>query len=393
MDALTILKDLVSIPSVNPMGRDLSGPEFYEGRMTDYLMDFFEKLGVPHEQIDVVEGRSNVIARLDQPGSTNTILFDAHTDTVPTDGMIIDPFDPVEKDGKVYGRGSCDMKGGMAAMIAAMVRLKKEQPAGAANMIISCTCDEEATVLGVTDLAKLWTDPQRTGSLISDPPDVAVIPEPTKLDIVVAHRGATRWKIQTSGRACHSSSPQDGINAIYRMAKVIACLEEYASQLADLIPPHPLCGPATLSVGCIEGGISVNTVPDTCTIEIDRRVIPGENGSQVIDHIADYLREQLDFEVEMLPPWLTGCSLSDHNNGPWADRLMSQIEPVAGSRSKLGAPYGTNASRIAATGVPSLVCGPGSIDQAHTKDEWISVDQLEQASEIFYNFCANNGNQ
>ena len=391
MDPLTILKDLIATPSVNPMGRDLSGPEFYETRMTDYLMNFFDDLGVPHEQIDVVEGRSNVIARLDNPGSINTILFDAHTDTVPTDGMIIDPFDPVEKDGKVYGRGSCDMKGGMAAMIAAMVRLKEEQPAGAANLILSCTCDEEATVLGVKDLAKLWTDPERAGSLISGPPDVAVIPEPTGLDIVVAHRGATRWKIQTTGRACHSSSPGDGVNAIYRMAKVVNCPEEYASQLADLVTPHPLCGPATLSVGGIAGGISVNTVPDNCTIEIDRRVIPGEDGLQVIDDIAAYLREQLDFEVEMLPPWLIGCSLSDHNNGQWADRLMSQIESVAGSHDKLGAPYGTNASRIAETGVPSLVCGPGSIDQAHTKDEWISVDELRQASEIFYNFCVTNG--
>lgn len=391
MDPLTILKDLIAIPSVNPMGRDVSGPEFYEGRMAEYLMDFFDRLGVPHEQIEVVSGRTNVIARLDQPRSASTILLDAHMDTVPTDGMIIDPFDPVEKDGRVYGRGSCDMKGGMAAVLAALVRLKEQQPDGAANVIVTCTCDEEATVLGVTDLAKLWTDPARAGSLIPDPPDVAIIPEPTSLDIVVAHRGATRWKIKTSGQACHSSRPEEGINAIYRMAKVINCLEEYAGQLAGMIPPHPLCGPATLSVGRIEGGISVNTVPDQCFVEIDRRVIPGEDGAKVIDQIADYLRERLDFEVEMLPPWITGCSLSDHNNGPWADRLMSQIESVAGKHRKLGAPYGTNASRIAATGVPSLVCGPGSIEQAHTKDEWIAVDQLRQASEIFYNLCATSG--
>ena len=103
--------------------------------------------------------------------------------------------------------------------------------------------------------------------------------EPTGLDIVIAHRGATRWKLRTTGRACHSSRPQDGINAIYRMAQVIGRLEEYAEKLPELVPAHPLCGPPTMSIGRIEGGISVNTVPDVCEIEIDRRVIPGEDGS------------------------------------------------------------------------------------------------------------------
>jgi acetylornithine deacetylase len=144
-------------------------------------------------------------------------------------------------------------------------------------------------------------------------------------------------------------------------------------------------------VGRIAGGISVNTVPDECLIEIDRRVIPGEDPQCVIPQVTTYLRERLDVDFEMLPPWLDGATLSDTNNGTWADRLLAQIAAAAGPRQKQGAWYGTNASRIAATGVPAIVFGPGSINQAHTVDEWIDVNELRQASEIYYRFCVEAG--
>jgi acetylornithine deacetylase len=388
MNAATILKDLIAIPSVNPMGRALEGPEFLETRLTAYLVDFFEKLGVEHQCIEVADGRANVIASTaGEPGQT-TVLLDAHQDTVPVDGMTISPFDPVMKNGRIYGRGACDVKGGMAAMLAAFARIVAERPKHAARVVMSCTCDEEAGVLGITDLVKLWSEPARSGTLLSQPPDVAVVAEPTDLDIVVAHRGATRWKIETSGRACHSSRPSDGINAIYRMARVVEVLEEYAGQLAERVKPHPLCGAATLSVGRIEGGMSVNIVPDSCTIEIDRRVIPGEDGAAVIEQVAAYLRERLDFEVLHHPPWIIATPLPDENNGPWAERLLTIVNATGPSHRTVGVPYGTHASRIAAAGVPAMVFGPGSIEQAHTVDEWIDVEELETASEILFQFCA-----
>jgi acetylornithine deacetylase len=389
MTALNLLKDLIAIPSVNPMGRDLTGPEFFETRLSDYLEQLFRKLNVYHERIELAPGRANVIARLDSPGARSTVLLDAHQDTVPTDGMVIPPFDPVVKDGRIYGRGACDIKGGMAAMLAAFVRLVQDRPAGAANVIMSCTCDEESTSIGIRDLVKMWTDPQRLGKLFPKPPDVAIIAEPTSLDVVVAHRGATRWKIRTTGRACHSSRPTDGINAIYRMAKIVSCLEEYAEQLPRTTPAHPLCGPATLSVGVIQGGSSVNVVPDGCNIDIDRRVIPGEDGHVAMQQVETYLRQRINFDFEMLPPWIAGATLSDDENGPLADRLIQHIAPVAGTKKKIGVAYGTHASRTAAALVPSVVFGPGSIDQAHTKDEWLPIDELEQASQIYFRFCAN----
>ncbi|MCY2963412.1 MAG: M20 family metallopeptidase, partial [Planctomycetota bacterium] len=329
-----------------------------------------------------------VIARFDAPGSPTTLLLDAHQDTVPVDGMTIPPFTPEIRDGRLYGRGACDVKGGMAAMLAAFARLVKERPAGAANVVMSCTCDEEATAQGVLDLARLWSDPARHSVLLPQAPDLALVAEPTDLHIIVAHKGAVRWKVKTKGRACHSSRPSEGINAVYRMAELLVCLEKYADELPRMVPAHPLCGGPTISVGRISGGISVNTVPDECVIEIDRRVVPGEDPSKVIPHVETYLRERLDVDFEMLRPWLDGATLNDQNNGAWADRLLRHITEVAGPREKQGAWYGTNASRIATTGVPGIVFGPGSIHQAHTIDEWIDINELRQASEIYYRFCA-----
>lgn len=388
MDPVELLAELVAIPSVSPMGRDVTGPDYLETRLTGYLQGFFSRLGVPYETIEVLPGRSNVIARFDSPGARTTLLLDAHQDTVPVEGMTIPPFTPEIRDGRLYGRGSCDVKGGMAAMLTAFARLVHERPAGAANVIMSCTCDEEATAQGVLDLARLWSDPSRHSALIPQPPDLAIVAEPTGLNIIVAHKGAVRWKIRTRGRACHSSRPAEGVNAIYRMGELLQCLERYADELPRMVPPHPLCGGPTISVGRITGGISVNTVPDECLIELDRRVVPGEDPAGVIPHLETYLRERLDVDFEMLPPWLDGATLSDHNNGRWADRLMARITEVAGPREKQGAWYGTNASRIATTGVPGLVFGPGSIDQAHTIDEWIDIHQLRQAAEIYYRFCS-----
>ena len=389
MDPLEILKTLVSIPSVNPMGRDLSGPEYFETRVSDWLCEFFAEREIAYERIEVVAGRSNVIARVDAGNDRPTIILDAHQDTVPVDGMTIDPFDPVVRDGKIYGRGACDVKGGMAAMLCAVARLAEERPAGAANVIISCTCDEESNVQGITDLVRLWTDDDRHSSLIPTRPDLALVAEPTLLDIVVAHRGATRWKIRTSGRACHSSQPEQGVNAIYHMARVVSALEDYAAGLAEQVTPHPLCGNATLSVGLVHGGVSVNTVPDECLIEVDRRVIPGEDGAGVIQEVRAHLEENVDVPFEFLPPWLVGIPLPDEGNQEWAETLQAHIAEIAGPHELVGVPYGTHASRFAASGVPGIVCGPGSIDQAHTRDEWLDVGELQQAAEIYYRFCAN----
>ncbi len=392
MDVVRLLKQLIAIPSVNPMGRAVTGEIYFEGRLTQFLCSYFAELGVEYESIEVVPGRNNVIARTTPKPGVPTILMDVHQDTVPVEGMIVPPFEGTEKDGKIYGRGACDVKGSMAAMLMAFTRLVKDNPPDAANVILSCTCDEEATVKGINHLVQLWENPSGLSKILTEPPDLGLVAEPTMLDIVVAHRGATRWKIKTTGKACHSSQPNDGVNAIYKMADVIKALQTYADELSSW-EAHPLCGPPTLSVGVIEGGESVNIVPDWCTIEIDRRVIPGEDGIEVMNQVEEYLEQALPFEFEMLPPWITGVSLSDHNNGEWSDRLLSVIDKLEPGHKKVGVPYGTHAARVNQGGVPSMVFGPGSIAQAHTIDEWLEIDQLLKSEEVYYQFCANAGSQ
>ena len=255
--------------------------------------------------------------------------------------------------------------------------------------MLSCTCDEEATSLGINHLVGSWLDRVPQYRLCPQRPDVAIVAEPTELDIVVAHRGATRWKLHTTGRACHSSRPSEGINAIYRMAQVLKCLEEYAAALPGSRPAHRLCGPATLSVGLISGGSSVNVVPDACVIELDRRVIPGEENLAVRDEIAAHLKERLDFDLIHDEPYCTSPPLGDELNGELAEQLSQSIAVMVGPRQIVGVPYGTHASRIAKANVPAVVFGPGNIAQAHTKDEWIAIDQLRQAAEVYFHFCAN----
>lgn len=219
-------------------------------------------------------------------------------------------------------------------------------------------------------------------------PDAAVIAEPTELDVVVAHKGVVRWKCHTTGRAGHSARPEAGDNAIYKMAPVLTALQRYHREVLPGMGSHPLCGPATLSVGTIRGGTSVNTIPDRATIEIDRRLRPDEDPAAAYRHLIDHLAVEagLAEPPQHDPPYMEGLALSDQQNGPLAERLATVARDVAGACRPVGVPYATDAAFLAAEGVPTVVFGPGSIDQAHTKDEWLSLDQLEEAAEILYRF-------
>lgn len=394
LDPLDIARQLVSIPSVNPMGRDFAGPEFLETRLTDYLESLFGEMGLPCLRQTVSPGRENILTRLDGPIPPQQggalVLFDAHQDTVPVDGMTIDPFDPVVREGRLYGRGSCDTKGSMAAMLAALVRLAEQRPAGMATVVLSCTVNEEFGFTGAQACTTLWADPAVDNAFLPRRPDGAIVGEPTALDVVVAHKGAVRWTCRTRGRAGHSSQPDAGTNAIYRMARAVPLFERYQAEAAPLAPRHPLCGGATLSVGTIRGGISINTIPDVCTIEIDRRVPPGESPEDAYRHVLDFFAAHWDepYEVEHSRPMLQLPPLDDTNNDRLARRLAHETQAVTGRCRRIGVPYGTHAAIYAAAGVPSVVFGPGHLEQAHTRDEWVPVAQLDQAAEVLYRLAA-----
>jgi acetylornithine deacetylase/succinyl-diaminopimelate desuccinylase family protein len=384
LDAVTrLLSDLVAIPSVNPMGRGLSGPEFLEGRVSDYLEGYFRGIGVEVERQVVSPGRDNIIARYESPKARRTILFDVHQDTVPVDGMTIAPFRPELKGGRLYGRGACDIKGGMASMLTAFARLVHERPADSASVILACTVDEEFTHTGSSRLAD-----GNHGA------DLAIVSEPTLLNIVDRHKGAVRWKIRTQGVACHASTPHLGENAIYTMARVVTALQEYAADLANS-RPDPALGPPSLSVGRIEGGVSVNVVPDWCEIEIDRRVIPGERAAECPGRVLNALREWLGEtmnRVEFLPPWVNMPPLVAGKAELFLPALKAAIEKVGGrTPDVMGVPYGTDAGPLGDAGLPCVVFGPGDIAQAHTKDEWIEIEQVQMAAEMYFEMARELG--
>jgi succinyl-diaminopimelate desuccinylase len=379
-----LASELVRVPSVNPMGREIDPGMCHEGRMADAVEEFFRELGLPTERFEVAPGRPNILARVDMDAAAPTIILDAHLDTVPVDGMTVPPFEGLQRDGRLFGRGAADVKGPLAAMLVAIRRLAEARPGGAANVVFSGCCDEESTTLGIRHLIRTWQSGR--SYLLPRAPDFAIIAEPTSLSVVAAHKGVVRVKVRTAGRACHSSAPEQGINAIYRMARVVTSIEDYATLLREHAE-HPLCGRPSISVGRVTGGTSVNVVPDSCCIEIDRRLIPGETIESARTSLEGFLQERAGDGLQMDPPWLTCPPLCDGPNDVLAEAVIDRLSVIGIPCQKIGVPFGTHAAYTAQAGVPSVVLGPGSISQAHTSDEWIDLDQLDHAANVYYEIC------
>lgn len=387
IDPVEMLQQLVRIPSVNPMGGEASGPQYGTQRLTEHLENTLRTMGLVVQRQAVGDGQHNLIARLDGDPSPERggplVLLGAHQDTVPVEGMKIEPFRPEIRQQRLYGRGACDVKGGMAAMLAAVSRLSERPANQRPNVALVCTVNEEYGFGGARVLVQAWTT--GPGQLLPRKPDAAVIAEPTGLDVVVAHKGVVRWRCHARGRAAHSSRPELGENAIYRMARALVAIERYQNQVVGMLASHPRCGLSTLSVGTIRGGSSVNIVPDHAVIEIDRRLPPGETPESARQHLIEYLAgQQLGFTPEHEAPYMQGPPLSDEFNQELSDRVVAVATEVAGSSQKVGVAYATDAAFVAAAGVPSVVFGPGLIEQAHTDSEWIALDQLRQGAEAYY---------
>ena len=406
IDTVEILRELVALPSVNPMGRHDLTP-VGESRLTEYLFTRLTALGLSVGRQTVAPGRDNLWARLDgdkPPESGGALLLlDAHQDTVPADNMTIEPWNPTVRAGRLYGRGACDVKGGMAAMIAAMARLAVERPAGMPTVLLSCLIDEEYQFGGVRALAAAWREGKGPKPRL---PDAAIVAEPTGLDVIVAHKGVIRWCCHTHGRAAHSSQADRGDNAVYKMAQVVTAIARYAREVFATRPSHALCGPYTLNVGTIRGGASVNIVPARCTIDLEIRVPPGGDPHSARSELIEYLAQEVDNPLpsppaplpssrkrqreegtlEHDPPYMDGPALSDATNTALAERLASVVREATGGCQQRGVPYGTHAAFYSSLAIPAVVFGPGAIEQAHTADEWIPLDQLQQAAEILYRF-------
>jgi acetylornithine deacetylase len=365
------LADLVSINSVSPQYP--GGPG--EGAIAGYVGDYFRKNSIAFEFQTVFEGRPNVIARLDGKPGGRTLVLEAHMDTVSELGMSREPFRPVREGNRLYGRGSCDTKGGLAAMMHAFKVLQDAGLRPNASVVLVAATDEEYSSQGVVKFLEKGIEA-----------DGAIVAEPTDLETAVASKGVLRWRLRTRGRAAHSSKPHIGINAIVKMAKVILAVEERLPAVFQK-RQHPYVGSPTLNVGVIHGGIQVNQVPDSCTIELDRRLLPGETKESVWEEFkslfAELQERDPELEVEMEPPLLEDYPLETDASERIVQVVSKVSQEVTGRSRVVGVPYGSDASKLARAGIPSVILGPGSIDQAHAADEYVELDQVALAAEIY----------
>ncbi len=361
-----LARALVAIPSVNPMGRDdLTGTG--ELTLAEYVAKFLRSIGAEPQISWPLPDRPNVRAFLDL-GAPDTILFEAHLDTVPVDNMTIDPFGAEMREGRLWGRGACDTKGPMAAMLWAMAQATKQN--GCKHNVLFCAVmDEEYQFTGVQHL--LENLPSKTHSRVA----FAIIAEPTLLLPVTAHKGVMRWNAITQGKSAHSSTPHFGENAIYKLAHAVCALEEHAATLAKS-SPHPLLGFPSLSVGTIQGGAAVNVVPDHATAKIDRRLIPGEDPAGVTQALRSLLAP---YGAELTDPIMQAPAFEISNDHPAVQAALAAAR-MAGvnAPAPLAVNYATDAAFYPAHNIPAVVFGPGDIAQAHTKDEWIDLQQLLQ---------------
>ncbi len=373
-DPLTkLLADLVAIPSMNPMGRKRDGPQYSEKNIADFIGSYLKRNAIDIEVYDIAPGRPNVMGFVDAKAQ-DSLLLEAHMDTVHADNMSIDPFSPVIRDEKLYGRGSCDTKGSLAAFCHSVISLLQSGQKLRFNILFLFVSDEEYTFGGAQAAAKKG---MRATFGING--------EPTSLAIVRAHKGVTRLKIRTKGLATHSAYPERGKNAIYRMAPVVERLERLAKDLSNR-KPNPLLGPPSLSVGVIEGGQAVNVVPDECWIDVDRRSVPGETTESILESIRKSLSGLTD--VEMDPPYLSVAGMDVRQDAAIVKLLSQSVKEVTGSVQIETAPYATDAGIYNNIGIPTVVFGPGNIAEAHTHAEFIELKQLEQSVLILQRLIA-----
>lgn len=373
-EVLDLLAELVRIPSVNPSGAEPSAPEQGEERMAQFVLGYLTERGVACELQQWRPGRPNVIARVTgaQPGPP--LVMQTHMDTVAVDDMTIAPFDPHPGGGRLSGRGSCDAKASLAAMMTALVRMQQGE-CPPQDCVLMAAADEEYGHGGV-------------GRYLADAPEIAgaIVGEPTMLKVVIAHKGALRPRLITRGVSAHSSDPSNGVNAIYKMAHLIVALEAYAAELGARVA-HPLVGGPTLSVGTVRGGTAVNVVPEYCEALVDRRLIPGEDLDQVWEEIRAALDEgaPCDADYEMQGT-VRDAPVETDAAALVVQRARAAARAVTGDDEVAGVPYGSDASNFQEAGVPVVLCGPGDIHQAHTADEWIAIEQVERAADFYEAF-------
>ena len=357
---ITLLRELVAIDSVNP---SLVPGAAGEGQIAQAIAAHMRRIGLDVELQDAAPGRPNVVGVLEGRARGRSLMFCGHIDTVGVDGMTA-PFDPQIRDGRLYGRGAQDMKGGVAAMIDA-ARAVAARGLASGRLIVAAVVDEEFASIGADALAAAWSA------------DAAVVTEPTDLQVAIGHKGFAWLEVATAGRAAHGSRPKDGRDAILRMGRVLHRLEALDRAL-QLRPPHGLMGTGSLHASIIAGGRELSSYPDNCRLQMERRTIAGETGEMARDEvlaiIADLRREdpELDATVTLTFARPAYELAAEH---PLPVALVAAARAAGCTTATAGMSFWTDAAVLAAAGVPSVLFGPGGAG-LHSIEEYVTVSDV-----------------
>lgn len=370
---------MIAIPSVNPGNQNCYEETLYgEHNLANYICDYFKN----HTQNFIVErhkvlkGRDNVLIFTGKDQGKDTILLETHMDTVDVANMKSTAFRPTLINGRLHGRGACDAKGQIVSMIAGVEKsLEEAEGQLPVNVCLALVIDEEHLHRGVDDLIRMGIEAK-----------CAIVGEPTDLRVASASKGSIRFKIKARGVSAHTSTPHRGKNAIYLMSKIVRVIEE------KIVPEveknkHNLCGNSSISISIITGGEQVNIVPDYCEIHVDRRLIPGESWEDAYNDIKHMILPELTTEeIEMVSfekPYLVDPYFETDIESDIIARFSKILGKYNLQREPIGLPFGCDASKINLLDIPTVVFGPGSIKEAHSKNEFIDIDDLVKAVFIY----------
>lgn len=366
MTVIDIAKELIAF--------DTSGPPTKEQPCAQWIKDFLEDIGFEAELQVVEKDRANVIGKIGR-GKGPGLVLSGHIDVVlagdPSLWKVTGPFEPVVKDGRLYGRGACDMKGPDACILQAVKELAKESYKRQLSVVFTAGEDTGGWyVTKVIEEKKITTADAMYG----------VIPEPSMMEIIPIHKGSGGAEVLIHGRAAHSSKPELGINANQKAADYLYALRGLQSKLDET--RHPLLGPTTVECTMMNGGFKSNIIPDQARLTLNFRLIPEHKDPEVSrkwfeDMIASLSSKDPEFKAE-----LTRHRASEPLDVPLDSRIVATLRDILGTRI-VGAPYYTEAVNYTKAGIPTVICGPGSIDQAHTPDEYVSLEQLELGLSTF----------
>lgn len=368
MDPLSLTRELVAIDSVNP---SLVAGAAGEAAIADWLAAYLRRAGFDVEVQDAAPGRPNVIAVADGASAGPTRMLCGHTDTVGVDGMTA-PFSPTLRDGRLYGRGAQDMKGGLAAMVSAAERWLQGPRRGAGRVIVAAVADEEYASLGTEALARRW------GA------DEAVIPEPTGMAVAITHKGFSCVDVVTHGRAAHGSRPADGIDAVLLMGRVLARLEALDRDLQSR-PPHPRLGTGSLHAGRIVGGTELSVYPARCSLQVERRTLPGEPLDVALTEVGAILdqlgRPDPTFRADVTL-LLARPAYSIDASHPLPTTLR-RLAAASGREAPItGMSFWTDAALLGAAGIPTVLYGPRGAG-LHGIDEHVVIEDLDVCADVF----------